>query len=88
MLIIFGLALIALTAYSSWYMFYFSILFLLIMLVSYLILNREQLELVKFAKDHYKEALLYSAFFILLLLPLIKLYLPLALIFGMRPWEE
>ncbi len=87
-LIIFGLALIALTAYSSWYMFYFSILFLLIMLVSYLILNREQLELVKFAKSYYKEALLYLAFFILFLLPLIKLYLPLAFVFGMRSWEE
>ena len=83
---------LALTAYSGWYVFYFAVLFVVVWLVClaisvYFENNVDFRKIGRFFGAHIAEALVYVAVFCLALWPLLSLYWPVAQRCGMREWE-
>ncbi len=88
-----SLTLLALTGYSAWYIFYFACLFICASAASgLLVLFYKKLcnwgSLYRLAKKHWLELSAYCVYFVCLLIPLVMLYLPVALSQGMREWKE
>ncbi len=88
-----GIVLWVLIAYSSWYIFYFSILFVAILLICLLIedcANNKKLlfKLWNLPRQYHLELITYTVCFFILLVPLVMLYLPTASLNGLRSWDE
>ena len=86
------LTLVALLAYSGWYIFYLSAIFIGffagILLLIFFLKKYDISGLINFIKDNLIEFIIEILYFAGLLLPLALLYLSIATEYGTRSWQE